>query len=188
MLLEEPDKNYTAKKAEQEDGIATTIIKWRCDGLTEDQWQQWATDPTVVAIAVNQKLTRIELPDDEGHKVRLLKMKMPMMISNRSTLTTFYRKDCEDGTKVIFHSSQGNEELIAANADQIGSDVVTNNALTYMAWKPYEGGIEITHIVKMDPQGSIPEFIKNKAAARLANSLQIIVNYVRDGTVPEPIF
>ena len=104
-----------------------------------------------MATAVNNKLTRIELPDDDGHKVRLLKMKMPMMITNRSTLTCFYRREREDGTKLVFHSSRGNEELIAANADQIGGDVVTNNALTYMAWKPYEGGMEITHIVKMDP-------------------------------------
>ena len=115
-------------------------------------------------------------------------MKMPMVISNRSTLTTFYSHTKEDGTEVLFHSSKGNEELVTANSAQIGSDVVTNNVLTYMAWKPYEGGMELTHIVKMDPNGMIPGFIKNKAATRMANSLQIIVNYCRDGTIPEPIF
>ena len=57
-----------------------------------------------------------------------------------------------------------------------------------MAWKPYDGGIEITHVVKMDPAGSIPGFIKNKAASRMTNSLQFIVNYVRDGTIPEALF
>ena len=57
-----------------------------------------------------------------------------------------------------------------------------------MAWKPYDGGMELTHIVKMDPAGSIPGFIKNKAAARMQNSLQFIVGYVKDGTIPEPIF
>ena len=188
VLLDEPEKNYTAKKVEAEDGIVVTLIKYRVEGLTEQQWETWSADPSVVSAAVNPKLTRIELPDDEGHKVRLLKMKMPMMITNRSTLTTFYRQEKEDGTKLLFHSSKGNENLIAANADQIGSDVSTNNVLTYMAWKPYEGGMDLTHIVKMDPAGSIPDFIKKKAAARLANSLQIIVNYVKDGTVPEPLF
>ena len=120
--------------------------------------------------------------------MRLLKMAMPMLISNRSTLTTFYNHTKEDGTQVIFHSSQGNEELIAANAGQIGSDVITNNVITYMSWKPYEGGMELTHVVQMDPNGMIPAFIKNKAATRMANTLQVIVNYVRDGTIPEPIF
>ena len=142
----------------------------------------------MVAAAINQKLTRVELPDDDGHVVRLLKMKMPMMITNRATMTVFYRKELEDGTKLIFHSSKGNEELVAANSGQIGGDVVTNNVLTYMAWKPYDGGMELTHIIKMDPAGSIPGFIKNKAAARMTNSLQFIVNYVKDGTIPEALF
>ena len=70
----------------------------------------------MVAAAINPKLTRIELPDDDGHVVRLLKMKMPMMVTNRATLTTFYRKELEDGTKMLFHSSRGNEELVTANA------------------------------------------------------------------------
>ena len=115
-------------------------------------------------------------------------MKMPMMVSNRSNLTTFYRCQKKDGTKFLINSSQGNEARVAQHKGQIGKDVVINNELTYMAWKPYDGGMELTHIVKVDPCGSIPSFIKNKAATRLANSLQVIVNYVRDGTVPEPLF
>ena len=55
------------------------------------------------------------MPDADGHRVRLLKMAMPMFISNRSTLTTFYSDEKEDGTKVILHSSRGNEALIEAN-------------------------------------------------------------------------
>ena len=51
-----------------------TLIKYRADGLTEEQWSKWAADPTVVSVAVNSRLTRIELPDDDGHQVRLLKM------------------------------------------------------------------------------------------------------------------
>ena len=70
----------------------------------------------MVAAAINQKLTRIELPDDDGHVVRLLKMKMPMMVTNRSTMTVFYRKELEDGTKLLFHSSKGNEELVTTHA------------------------------------------------------------------------
>lgn len=113
--LDEPNKNYTAKTFKGADGIATVVIKYRCDGLTEEQWGKWAADPTVVAVACNSRLTRIELPDDEGHKVRLLKMKMPLVISNRSTLTTFYEHEKEDGTRIIMHSSRGNEALVAAN-------------------------------------------------------------------------
>ena len=35
-LLDDTAKNYTAKKLEQADGIAVVMIKYRCDGLTED--------------------------------------------------------------------------------------------------------------------------------------------------------
>ena len=188
VQLEEADKNYVAKSVTGEDGIATMLIKWRCDGLTEEQWEAWVTDPTIVSVACNQRLTRIELPDDEGKAVRLLKMNMPMLISNRSTLTTFYRYEKVDGTKVVVHSSRGNEQLVEANAGQIGSDVINNNIITYMGYKPYEGGMELAHIIKMDPQGMIPSYIKNKATTRLTTSLKIIVAYVKDGTVPEPIF
>ena len=45
------------------------------------------------------------LPDDEGCKVVLMKMKMPMVISNRSILTCFYEAEKEDGTKIKLHSS-----------------------------------------------------------------------------------
>ena len=127
------------------------LIKWRCNGLTEEVWDGWVRDPTVVSAACNQRLTRIELADDEGKVVRLLKMKMPMMISNRSTLTIFYRYEKEDGTKVVLHSSRGNEQLIEANSSLIGSDVMNNNIITFMSYKPYEGGIELAHIIKMDP-------------------------------------
>ena len=57
-----------------------------------------------------------------------------------------------------------------------------------MAWKPYDGGMELTHIVKMDPAGSIPGFIKNKMAKRMANGLLILVDYLQTGTKPEPVF
>ena len=35
-LLDDTAKSYTAKKLEQADGIAVVMIKYRCDGLTED--------------------------------------------------------------------------------------------------------------------------------------------------------
>ena len=187
-IIEDTEKNYFAKRVTGEDNIPTTLIKYKAVGITEEQWNVWKQDPTVVAATLNQKLTRIELPDDEGHRVRLLKMKMPMLISNRSTLTTFYDHTKEDGTQIILHSSKGNEALNAANEAQIDGDVITNNELTYMSWKPFEGGIYIEHIVKMDPNGSIPTFIKNKGAERMASNAMILVEYLVNGTIPEPLF
>ena len=98
-------------------------------------------------------------------------MKMPMMITNRSTLTTFYRHTKEDGTEIIFHSSQGNEILNKVYAGLIDGDVLTTNYLTYMGWKPFDGGIDLMHIVKIDANGWIPDFVKQAALGRTSNTL-----------------
>ena len=66
---------------------------------------RWRADPTAVQIACNAKLSREELPDQEGNKAWLLNMQMPMVISNRSIVTVFYNWELEDGTKCVMHSS-----------------------------------------------------------------------------------
>ena len=188
VVLEDASKNYIARQTVGQEGIACTMIKYRCDGLTLEQWEQWRQDPTLVSTQLNNKLQRELLPDDEGHKVVLLKMKMPLVISNRSIVTCFYEAEKEDGTKIIMHSSRGNEEIAAANAAKIGKDVIGNNEITYMSWKPYEGGIELQNLTMMDPAGSIPDFLKKKMAKRMANALQILVTFLQTGEKPEPIF
>ena len=142
------------------------MTKWRCPDLTEEHLAPYLDDPTLTYVAINQNLARIELPDDDGCYVRLLKIQMPMFITNRSNLLTFYKFRKEDGTQIIIHSSQGNEALIKAYADQINGDVVVNNALSYTACKPYKKGIELSKISKVDINGMIPDFIKQVAASR----------------------
>ena len=132
---------------------------------------RWSADPMAVAHALNAKMTPEYLADDEGCRVAHMRMKMPVMISNRSIITCFYRFTKEDGTNVLMHSSRGNEALVTANASKIGKDVVGNMHINYVSWKAYEGGIELAYVGKMDPNGSIPDFIKNKFAARMTNNL-----------------
>jgi hypothetical protein len=52
-VLEKPEKNYIAKRLTGDDGIPTTLIKYKADGLTEEQWNVWRQDPTVVAAILN---------------------------------------------------------------------------------------------------------------------------------------
>ena len=54
--------------------LATTLIKFRCDGLTLEQWEEWRKDPIAIGTAVNDKLSRENLEDDEGHKVVHMRM------------------------------------------------------------------------------------------------------------------
>ena len=72
-IIDMPDIQYVAKVTTV-DQIPVTVIKWHCEGLTEAQWDKYKQDPTVIATAVNPKMTRIALPDDEGYEIRLMKL------------------------------------------------------------------------------------------------------------------
>mmetsp|Transcript_42010 Transcript_42010/g.55349 ORF Transcript_42010/g.55349 Transcript_42010/m.55349 type:complete len:124 (-) Transcript_42010:130-501(-) len=118
----------------------------------------------------HDRLDAFRLDDDEGCRVYHLKMKMPMMISNRSIITCFYEHyDAETDQRIVVHSSQGNEAVIADRQRDIGKDVIANSIVTYMAGTPYEGGFELNQIISMDIAGMIPGFVKTKIAKRLAN-------------------
>ena len=115
-------------------------------------------------------------------------MKMPPLISNRSIITTFYETESDDGYRQVFHSSTGNEAIVdARKAEHIKKDTVATMILTYMASKPYEGGMELNQIIALDIAGRIPDFIKNKIATRLSNIGMQLADYVMHGTVPKAL-
>ena len=66
--------------------------------------------------------------------------------------------------------------------------MIANNICTKTTYRPSGSGVEINMLVSMDPAGMLPGFIKNSVATRLANAGIIMANYLRDGTVPQPIF
>ncbi len=111
-------------------------------------------------------------------------MKMPVMISNRTMITCWYEAQGDDGWKKKFHSSKGNEQITADAAAAIGKDVVGTIHVAYYAWKPYEGGMEIKFVNKVDPNGSIPDMIKNKMAKRMSNGVMHLVNFLKTGAKP----
>ena len=128
------------------------------------------------------------LEDSEGCKVFHIQMKMPMMISNRSIITVFYEHEDDRGYKIVAHSSQGSEQIVAAHRAEIGKDVLANMIVTYLAAKPYDGGYELNQVVSMDIAGMIPGFVKTKIATKLANVGLQIADYMMHGTIPPKIF
>ena len=129
-------------------------------------------------------MTRVVLPEDEGQKVVLLKIKMPMVISNRSIVACYYEDQKEDGTRILMNSSRGNEQIQAANADKIGKDVIASVGINYVSMKAYDGGIELCQINHSDPNGSIPGFLKSKMAKKQAKTLLDLVTYLQTGAKP----
>lgn len=187
VVLEVPERHYVARQTFDEEGNCITIVKYKCMGFTEEHWQQWKADPIAVQQAMNDRMSSTRLDDDEGCKVFHIKMNMPMMISNRSIVTCFYEHEDENGYRIVQHSSQGNDDILAAKRKEIGKDVVARMILTYMAAKPIEGGFELNQMVAMDIAGMIPGFVKNKIAKKLANVGLQISDYVMHGTIPPKI-
>ena len=144
--------------------------------------------PLELAASLNPKVTVEQIGEDEGCKVYHLKMKMPLVISNRSLVTTFYRCESADGHNIIMNSSQGNESFVEARRDQIGRDVLATQHIGYISYKPYEGGIELRNLQCMDPAGLIPDFIKKSMGKRQARVLVHSVEYLVNGTVPPAPF
>ena len=96
-MAEDESKNFIGKQVIQEEGNAVTMSKYRADGLTMEQLQPLIDDPLAIAASLNPKVTVEQIGEDEGCKVFHIKMKMPMVISNRSLVTTFYRCESSDG-------------------------------------------------------------------------------------------
>ena len=88
----------------------------------------------------------------------------------------------------MIHSSLGNDSIAESIADKIGSNVIGNNVVTQTTYKAIEGAMEISMLVSMDPAGMLPSFVKNRIASFMCNAGMIMANYLKDGTVPEPIF
>ena len=151
--------------------------------MTDQTWSRWYNDPAGIGQALNPGMEAHELAAQQGNKTYLYKLTVPVL-GARCNLTTFYRRDKADGTKVLFHSSQGNEGLRASCAHLHNNDTFMNNRLTYMAWKPYNGGMEITHIVKVNPGGNwLERNAANLFMSKAAGGLLNIVRYLEDGTI-----
>ena len=53
-----------------------------------------------------------------------------------------------------------------------------------MAFKPYEGSVELMSVSYADLAEMIPDMIKNRMATRQASRLKSLVNFLKTGTKP----
>lgn len=164
------------------------MVKWQCSIATMETFQRIFDDLFALGPIMNNKMSYEMLPEHEGSKMAHIKVKGPMLVSNRSMITALYQETREGGERCVFHSTQGNEAQTAERAAQIGKDVVANMIVAFWSFKPIEGGVEIKLCQSFDPAGMIPGFLKTKMAKRLANAPQLMVDYLKNGTVPEAAF
>ena len=64
LAFQDANRNYIARQTIDENGLAVTMIKFNCDGFTEEHWQRWKADPISIQTAMNERLTATQLDDD----------------------------------------------------------------------------------------------------------------------------
>ena len=87
----------------------------------------------------------------------------------------------------MLNSSQGNEEFIEKYKDRIGDDVIAEQVVASSKLVPFDGGCELTQVIAMNTKGSIPDFVKGLLAKRSAKHSKFVVDYLVNGTIPEPL-
>ena len=125
-----------------------------------------------------------ELPEVDGKKVIMMTVKIPVMfVSDRSFITVAGRKDDGD-TTWICSTSRGTEKIVEENKDKLGSNVVADlHFQCDRITKNANGGIDIMGAACSDLCGSIPDFIKKKAASKGALRLEKQIHFIKTGEV-----
>ena len=169
VIYEDKARNFTARQAE-ETGRFINFIDWYVPNMTEAHWQRWSADPAGINDLMNPRLTAKLVNSDDGYKTYYYKMRMPLLVSNRYVVTTFYYdEDKETGWRTFVDSSDGNEPIIAALKDEIGSDTPGYMYINYVSSKPYDGGMQIRLACKLDYGGYLPTIVKKFISKKLAN-------------------
>ena len=132
-----------------------------------------------------------KIDEDDGYQIWHYRVPSPaklLGISSRSTILCFYHiLDAADGSLFMLNSSQGNEEFIEKYKDRIGDDVIAEQVVASSKLVPFDGGCELTQVIAMNTKGSIPDFVKGLLAKRSAKHSKFVVDYLVNGTIPEPL-
>ena len=162
----------------QHEGVACTVMKSKIPGFTLDMHKAFRDDMEKVVPKMNSEISFKRLEDCEGCIVRQQKIKMPMFMTNRSSINIYHLIEKEDGSIVFLNTSQGNDDLYTKYAKDVGDDVVAINHFNYTKVVPYDGGCEVFMVQCMDPAGSIPDMLKRKGAERMLKNSEKMVHYM----------
>ena len=83
-------------------------------------------------------VTITPLEEENGRPVVHLRIKTPMVMSNRSMINIQYRPIDTEDELLTMSSSRGNEEYVKKYADKIGKDVLGQNHIGYMHVKGFK--------------------------------------------------
>jgi len=119
-----------------------TVSKATVPGLTLEKHQYFRENVVTQIPKIGENVTCVACPDVDGLRCVIQKLKMPMIMSDRSIPTIYYTKENEDGTFTFVASSKNTDEVVTAQAEVIGSNVVANNIINMHTLTPTADGCE----------------------------------------------
>ena len=161
--------DFVSRQTEYEENV-WTLAKAFVPDLTLDHIIHFRENMVDMIPLFDNRLTVFSRPDFEGKRCLITKIKMPMVLSDRSFVNLYYSINKPDGSLVSIASSKGSEEVVAASSSIIKKNVVANNIIQYVRSIPRDGGCDIIYVQAMDIAGSIPDALKRSAAADQARS------------------
>ena len=181
VVFKDKSLDYEARQS-WEGNVPLTIIKYRAANLKVEQFRSYYDDP-VTAQTTIERLSAVKLEDKEGYDLYHFKLDSPAspVVAHRSSFVCHYRRQLADGTLNIINSSLGNEKYVEQYKDLVGRNVVANQILGSATFKPYDDGVEVTHVIISDAQGLIPIWLKSWASKRLFKHGLYTVDYVTKG-------
>ena len=85
---------------------------------------------------------------------------------------------------IFIGSSEGSDEVAAAQAGVIKKNVVANNIINFQKLTPTEQGCEFVGVNCIDIAGSVPDMLKRKGAERQKNMHQRVLYQIKTGNPP----
>ena len=189
IVYQDKARNYTAYQA-LETGGYITIADWYVPGFTEEHWNKWKANPAGINDLMNERITAKLVNSTDGYKTYYYKMRMPLFISTRYLFTTFYYtdEDKETGWRSFIDSSDGNDAFIAEHKSEIGKDTAGYMHFNLAQSRPYDGGMQLRLVAKLDFGGYLPGIVKKFVSAKLANFPVQMADYLMKGEIPPDIF
>ena len=85
---------------------------------------------------------------------------------------------------IFIASSQGTDEVVAAQSSKIKKNVVGNNIINYSKLTPTDGGCDWVSVQAFDVGGSIPDALKRKGAEKLSLQPMRMIQLIKTGEAP----
>ena len=154
--------------------------QWHAAQVPIEKWAAFFNDYVTHMGKLNPDLKFAVLEQENGRDIVHLKRKLPWPMSDRSMITVFYRKQCEDGSFYFGYTTKPCADLAQKHAKIWKGDELADAEMCFHAVAHANGGTKVRFRVSMDPKGNVPSAMKTKMATKQQGFLDNIAKYIAD--------